>query len=152
MQSKRQDKQAILCNLKGEGSEPRTQVPVLELLSKQLIPITSGHFGLTIFRSEALKNHPRPWMVAEPNKDNRWGDHRRDADMDFWRRWQEQGRSAYMATRVVLGHMEEVIAWPGKELLPMYQLVQDFANYGKPPEIWPHYLKQEPKNDQQSDS
>jgi hypothetical protein len=141
IQCKRQEKKAMLCNLKGEGATPRTEVPTLELVSKQLTPILSGHFGLTIFRAETLRNHPRPWMVAAPNKDDRWGDHRRDADMDFWKRWYEAGHKAYMANRVALGHMEEVIAWPGDELNPIYQLVQEFAKKGRPAEAWPQCLQ-----------
>jgi predicted SAM-dependent methyltransferase len=143
IQNMRQDKKTMLCNLKNEDGTHRTEVPTLELLSKQLTPILSGHFGLTIFRAEALRNHPRPWMVPAPNKDDRWGAHRRDADMDFWRRWHEQGRKAFMANRVVLGHMEEVIAWPGDELQPVYQLVHEFAKTGKPAEIWPRCLNRD---------
>lgn len=146
MQSKRQDKQAMLCNLRGNDGKARTEIPTLELVAKQLTPILTGHFGLTIFRADTLRNHPRPWMVAEPNAENRWGEHRRDADMDFWRRWHEAGRKAYMATHVVAGHMEEVIAWPGTGLKPIYQLVQDFAKQGKPPEVWPTCLRQDDPN------
>lgn len=141
MQSKRQDTNAMLCNLLAENGKARTEIPTIELLSKHLTPILTGHFGLTIFRADALRNHPRPWMVAEPNADNRWGQHRRDADMDFWKRWLGAGRKAFMANRVVLGHMEEVIAWPGHNMAPIYQHVKDFATKGKPPEAWPSCLQ-----------
>jgi hypothetical protein len=144
MQSKRQSREHMLCNLRGEGAKPRTEVPILELLSKQITPILSGHFGLTIFRADTLRKHERPWMVPEPNRENRWGDHRVDADMSFWKRWHGAGHNAYMANRVVLGHMEEVISWPGDELKPIYQLVQDFAKQGKPSDIWPHCLNKNP--------
>lgn len=141
LQSKRQNKESILCNLRDADGQPRTEIPELELLSKQLTPILSGHFGLTIFRAESLRKHERPWMVAAPNTDNRWGDHRLDADMDFWKRWHKAGHKSYMATHVVVGHMEEVIAWPGAELKPVYQLVSDFAKTGKPVNVWPQLQK-----------
>lgn len=152
MQSKRQDARAILCNLLGQDGKARTEVPTLELLSKQLTPILTGHFGLTIFRASTLRDHPRPWMVAQPNKEDRWGEHRVDADMDFWRRWRDAGHQAYMATHVVLGHMEEVIAWPGRELMPIYQPVQNFAKKGKPPEVWPTCLRNADRDSDSCDS
>jgi len=137
MQTKRQDSKTILCNLRGPDGKPRTQVSATELLSQQLTPIVTGHFGLTIFRAESLRNHERPWMVPRPNEDNRWGKNHRDFDMDFWDRWVGAGKQAFMATHVVLGHIEEVVAWPNKNMVPIYQHVKDFAQKGKPSEAWP---------------
>ncbi len=96
--------------------------------------IQSAHFGLTIFRAETLRAFPRPWMVPQPNKDGRWGDGRVDADIDFWRRWAENGRTVYLANRVVVGHMEEFIAWPGQDFAPVRQTFVDFLKDGMPPD------------------
>jgi len=104
-------------------------------LARNLLPITTGHFGLTIFRADALRELPRPWMVPQPNKDGRWTDGREDADMNFWLRWQDAGKKLYLAPRVVIGHMQEMIAWPGKNLKPVYQTLAEYDDAGKPSEV-----------------
>ena len=136
----------MLCNLRGPNGTTRTEVSVTELLSQQLTPIVTGHFGLTIFRAETLRNHERPWMVPRPNDENRWGKDHRDFDMDFWDRWVGAGKQAFMATHVVLGHLEEVVAWPNKNITPIYQHVRDFAQKGKPAEAWPACFEQQDHN------
>lgn len=96
--------------------------------------INTGHFGFTLFRADALRDFPRPWMVPVPDKNGRWSDGRCDADMEFWRKWKEHKKSLYLAPRVVVGHMEEIIAWPGKDYMPVHQSLTDYARDGIPAE------------------
>lgn len=110
-----------------------TQIPSYQL-QRNLLPVEAAHFGLTIFRADALRAHPRPWMVPTPREDGRWTDGKVDADIDFWRRWRAAGRSLYLAPRVVVGHLEELITWPGRDLRPVQQTVSDYLKDGIPEE------------------
>jgi len=104
-------------------------------LERNLLPVEAAHFGLTIFRASVLANHPRPWMVPTHNTEGRWGEGKVDADIDFWRRWRAAGRSLYLAPRVVVGHLEELITWPARDLKPVQQTVGDYIRDGMPPEV-----------------
>lgn len=104
-------------------------------LERNLLPAYTGHFGLTLFRADTLRKFPRPWMVPEPNAEGKWDHGQRDADIDFWKRFQEQGFQAYLAPRVVVGHIEEVISWPGKNLVKIHQTTADYEETGIPAEV-----------------
>lgn len=101
-------------------------------LLRHLLPAYSGHFGLTLFRADTLRRFPRPWMLPEPNAEGKWDHGQRDADIDFWRRFQAAGFKAFLAPRVVVGHLEEVVKWPGKDLTPIYQTTADYDENGIP--------------------
>ncbi len=106
-----------------------------EDLACNLLPANTGHFGLTMFRADSLRNFSRPWMVPEPNAEGRWDKGQRDADIDFWKRFREAGFRACLAPKVVVGHLEEVVKWPGKDLKPVYQTGADYEANGIPPEV-----------------
>lgn len=110
-----------------------TLIPSYQL-SRNLLPVEAAHFGLTIFRADALRSHPRPWMAPIPCGAGRWGDGRIDADIEFWRRWRDAGRTLFLAPRVVIGHLEEVITWPTRDLRPVHQSVADYLEEGIPQE------------------
>lgn len=104
-------------------------------LDRYLLPANSGHFGLTMIRASTLRKFPRPWMVPEPNPEGRWDGTHRDADIDFWKRFKEHGFKAYLAPRVAVGHLEEVVKWPGPNLKPVFQPTADYEDKGIPPEV-----------------
>jgi hypothetical protein len=126
LQSKRGCEQ-VLFSLKGALTEAD--------LTRNLLPADTGHFGLTLFRAESLRKFPRPWMVPEPNADGKWRDGHTDADIDFWRRFKRAGFRCCLAPRVVVGHLEEVVKWPGKDLKPVYQATADYDAAGIPAEV-----------------
>ena len=131
LQSKRFADHALF-GLRDADDEPITTLPNY-CLDMNLLPIASGHFGLTIFRADSLRNHKRPWMVGSPNSEGVWGDHRLDPDMDFWKRWRDAGLKLYLAPRVVIGHMQEMISWPAKDTLStIHQSMQDYNDFGMP--------------------
>ncbi len=101
-------------------------------LSRNLLPANTGHFGLTLFRADSLRKFPRPWMVPTPNESGLWSDGHTDADIDFWRRFKAAGMKCCLAPRVVVGHLEEVVKWPGKDLKPVYQSATDYEELGIP--------------------
>jgi hypothetical protein len=104
-------------------------------LDQLTIPITTGHFGLTLLRADKLRQMPRPWMMATPNKDGRWGEGHTDADISFWYGWEKAGFNVHLACHIAIGHIEDVILWPSKEnLTPTIQRVTDYLRSGKPME------------------
>ncbi len=133
VQSKRGCEKALFSASDGNG---KVKGALAEAdLYRNLLPCFTGHFGLTLFRADSLRKFPRPWMVPEPNPDGRWSDGQVDADIDFWRRFQKAGLRACLAPRVVVGHLEDVVTWPGKDLKPIYQQTSDYDEHGIPPEV-----------------
>jgi hypothetical protein len=130
MQSKRCSDFALF-GIKDKGGKPVTSLPVYQL-SRNVLPVASGHFGLTIFRADRLRELERPWMNSYPNEDGRWGEGKQDADIHFWKNWLDKGNTLYLAPRIVVGHMQEMIAWPGQDLKPIYQTTVDYDNGGMP--------------------
>lgn len=134
LQSKRGDEAAALFRRKNHAGKWMTEMPADDLC-KNVLQIATGHFGLTIFRAENLNALPRPWMNSTPNSDGRWDDGKTDADIDFWNNWQDNGNSLYLAPKVVVGHMQEMITWPDRNLKPIYQTVSDYDGNGIPREV-----------------
>lgn len=132
VQSKRHADCALFTRPNPDGT-PRKYEPVE--FDRPLTRIYSAHFGLTIFRAESLSRFRRPWMLAEPNSEQRWGDGKLDADISFWHRWNEQGFKLYLANRVVVGHMSETIEWPGPDHKTIYQPLRDYEKVGIPAEV-----------------
>lgn len=103
-----------------------------EEMGYHLRPANTGHFGLTFFRAASLRKFPRPWMVPQPSAEGRWDGGHRDADIDFWVRFRAAGFQCFLAPRIVVGHLEEVVKWPGKDLRPVYQDVGEYRENGIP--------------------
>ena len=99
-------------------------------------PISTGHFGCTLFRSSSLNRFPHPWLHAQPASDGAWGEGKIDADIMFWKRWNALGFKAYMANRVVIGHIEIMVKWPGPEWQTVHQSLSNYNEEGKPNGIW----------------
>jgi len=102
---------------------------------RHVTQINTGHFGLTMFRANALRKLPRPWMCPTPNKDGRWTEGSVNADISLWYNWRKAGFKAGLANRVVVGHLEESVVWPTKDLKPVYQSVADYADNGIPADV-----------------
>ena len=94
-----------------------------------------GHFGLTMFRADKLRELPKPWMTETPDPDGGWNDGRVDPDIDFWRTWKKAGNTLGLANRVIVGHLQELITWPGKDMMPVFQYVSDYQTDGIPKQI-----------------
>jgi predicted SAM-dependent methyltransferase len=131
VQSKRQSEHALF-GIRGEDGKPKERVYMADF-DINVTPVSTGHFGLTMFRASRLRDHERPWMVPQPNDEGRWTDGKMDADIDFWNRWHEADRNLYLANHVVIGHQEEVITWPDEEFKPVHQPLTDYMSDGKPP-------------------
>lgn len=112
-------------------------VVTFESLSKELMPIISGHFGLTLIRTSALNQLPKPWFLEVPDGSGAWSeDHptkpRIDSDAWFWKSMRDAGMGIFLAPGVVVGHAELLITWPTPMLGPTYQKLTNYQTAGKP--------------------
>ena len=130
LESRRGTEYAIF-GIRGKDGKPLTSIATPNL-SRNLMPVSHGHFGLTILRAEKLRTFDRPWMTATPGPDGRWGDGKKDADIDFWHHWIATGRTLFLAPRIAVGHLQEMITWPGRDLKPIYQMPYDYDAGGMP--------------------
>ena len=141
VQSKRCSPGALF-NKKTEAGEYQKSISMSEF-GGQVTRIFSGHFGLTMFRADALRSLPRPWMVGQPHKqtgkwedDEDWTVSKIDPDIDFWHNWEKAKKTVYLANHVRIGHIEEVITWPsGHDFSPIHQNTKDYHANGRPVEV-----------------
>ena len=101
-------------------------------MDKEVLPIATGHFGLTIISADALRKLSKPWFLGEPAPDGTWGEGRVDDDIYFWKKWHQSGRKAWLTPKVRVGHMEMVVSWAGYDLMTRYQKVTEWHSQGKP--------------------
>ena len=121
-----------LLTLKSKTGQSRIKIPTTEF-APELTKIYSGHFGLTMIRTSALMKMPHPWFIAVPGPDGQWGEHRVDADINFWQKFEQAGNNVFSANRITLGHMELMITWPDDKMEASYQTVKDYHETRKPP-------------------
>lgn len=135
VQSGRMGKKALL-SMKSKSGLLREIVPIDEF-QPELTRIYSGHFGLTLIRTSSLLRLSHPWFIDVPAMDGQWGSGRVDADINFWRKMEQSGMKVYSANRIIIGHLELLVTWPGCDFSPIYQTVNDYQNNFMPPDnIW----------------
>lgn len=132
-QSKRQA-ETPLFGIGEEHNHNGAPVPMMKF-NNNITPITTGHFGLTCFKASALDDMSRPWMNDVPADDGTWEDGCIDSDISFWLKWRDEGKKVYLANKVVVGHIETVVTWPGKNFKPVMQYLGDFTRTGIPKEV-----------------
>lgn len=112
-------------------------VSTREELSHDLVQFVTGHFGLTVIRTESLAQVPKPWLYGAPDENGEWNQRNSiDDDVAFWDKWKQHGKTVYMAPRVPIGHLELCIAFPDVNLTPLYSTMKQFYAHGKPPGTW----------------
>jgi hypothetical protein len=106
-------------------------------LERDLMPARQAHFGLTMIRADRLRDLPQPWFRGVPNDAGKWSEGKTDPDIYFWRQWERAGCSLYLAPRVVIGHLELMVRWPGTDMLPIWQSAKDWgAARQAPAGVW----------------
>ncbi len=90
------------------------------------IKIRTGHFGLTIIRTECLADIPKPWFKSEPDPDGGWGEGRMDDDIWFWHQWGNAGKTLYCDPLSSIGHLQVVVS----------QFNEDMEAESMTPEQW----------------
>lgn len=97
-----------------------------------LMPIDTGHFGLTLIRLAALKALPRPLLYAQPDENNGWGFDAVRADIYFWNQCRKYDLKLFLATKVRVGHLQQMVTWPTTEFGIEHQHVEGFKAHGAP--------------------
>jgi hypothetical protein len=105
-------------------------------LNVPLLKVATAHFGLTLIRCSALKTMPHPWFWGQPNQSGMWEGDRTDDDIYFWHKWQEQGKSVYLAPKTVIGHGSYMLCFPDMNMKPTWQSATDFYKSGPPDNVW----------------
>lgn len=104
-----------------------------EEFEKDITQILTGHFGLTLIKTAALKKIPKPWFHSQPNPENgEWDEKRMDADIYFWKKFSDAGCKVFVANDVRIGHIDEEIFWMNREYQVVRQTIADFNEHGKP--------------------
>lgn len=112
------------------------------VFADDITELRTAHFGLTLIRTSSLRKLPKPWLQTKPAADGTYADGtdevagRIDADISFWHNWREAGLKVFSANRVVIGHLELMIRWPGRDMETVLQLPQDWQRTGKPGNVW----------------
>lgn len=110
--------QQVLCSNGDNGVETDMTTP---------FKARTAHFGLTLIRLEMLKDMPKPWFWDQPSASGSWQDDDRvDADIYFWRQWENFGRTLYIAPDVRIGHLEVMVSGLDDELRFNQVHVQDW--------------------------
>jgi len=104
-----------------------------EQFAADLLPVRHAHFGLTLIKAEALRAMPRPWFLGVPNAEGRWDEGKTDPDIYFWRQWEREGRTAFVAPKVSIGHLELMVRWMDDGMQPMWQAARDWETTKKAP-------------------
>jgi len=110
VQTKRENKCPMFAIVDENGNG--REVPLTEF-DEELVPIATGHFGLTIFRAATFKDLKKPWFQAHPNEDGDWGENRIDEDIHFWHNFYECGKKVCLDTSVMIGHLQMMATFPG---------------------------------------
>lgn len=126
----------VAAQMKREGGPLLASTAGEVKLLEPLVPITQGHFGLTIFRRSVFDRIEKPWFWEQANENGDWEENRTDADIGFWKRCQDAGINVQMSLDVLVGHIEVVVTWPGQNLKPHYQPMNDWRENGKPAEAF----------------
>lgn len=107
------DNQHPMFVVKGQDGEPLSGKHPASIMHAPLVPVLSGHFGLTLIRAAALRKMPHPWFWSQPSPDGTWGEKHLDEDMYFWQMFRKAGNQAYLAPGVCIGHMQQVVTFTG---------------------------------------
>ncbi len=122
-----------LWHVNGRGVQSGNPVTAAELLAAgDLFAVDAAHFGLTLIRTSALQHMPHPWFDATPAPDGTWTMGKVDADIQFWHSFRTVGCRAFLAPRVVIGHLELAVRWPGQDLTLHWQHMYDYHDNGRP--------------------
>jgi len=97
---------------------------------------TTAHFGLTLFRVEAIKQIPKPWFWSKPDAKGEWGDDRIDDDIWFWRQWKEHGKKLFVAPDVTVGHLEVMVTDYETKIEPVRMTAAKWLEGRKKERFW----------------
>lgn len=103
-----------------------------QIKNTDLTPVDNTVFGLTIIKTSAILKMKKPWFQNLPNADGDWEEGKFDADSYFWHKFREAGNTIYMANKVWIGHLQEVVLWCDSEFNYTKQDLTDWYASGRP--------------------
>jgi len=98
----------------------------ITITNKEPFLVTTAHFGLTLIRVEDLVQIKKPWFCGQPDENGEWSDERLDDDIWFWHQWRLAGKNIYVAPRVSIGHLEEMVAGFNDDLTPKHEYMHEW--------------------------
>ena len=122
----------LLTMLDGSGSRMR-YVDASEF-RREVIPCETGHFGLTLIRTDALRKMSKPWFLSVPNENGEWNGDKIDDDIYFWKKFRQTGLQCCVSPRVRIGHLQLISTWPGEDLRTIHQYMTQYSAEGRPQE------------------
>lgn len=125
------DKESLLVSIVGPDGK-FVQQTGYETFHTDALDINTGHFGLTLIRTDALRGLKRPLFLGVPNEEGKWGHGRIDDDIHFWARMRESGKRICLCPKVRIGHLQCIIAWPGDDMRVVHQYVSRYHDDGRP--------------------
>jgi predicted SAM-dependent methyltransferase len=89
-----------------------------DALKQELLRVHTAHFGCSFLRVDALRNLPKPWFMALPDDEGGWKVDKGcvQEDIFFWRRWEDNNRTLYVAPHVRIGHGAEHVLLANDDL------------------------------------
>lgn len=133
VQIKRDESNLLMGLLQPDGTPyPHGSKITLEHFEPNLVPISWGHFGFTLFRMEAFRRMTKPWFRGDPDPNGGWGEGRVDPDIYFWRNFAASGNKAFLASRVPIGHVQLVCTYPDQNLQPRHASISEMHGAPKP--------------------
>lgn len=103
------------------------------VFAADLVPVRHAHFGLTLIKASALRSMSRPWFLGVPNVAGEWSEGKTDPDIYFWRRWEDAGRSLFVAPNISIGHLELMVRWMDEDMQPTWQPAKDWEQTKRAP-------------------
>lgn len=101
-----------------------------------LMPMEFGHFGLTAIRTAVLRDLPHPWLWSQPGSGGRWdAPDKIDADIFFWNKLRAAGHTVCLAPRCTIGHLQQMVTWPGEDYQPVHQYAGRYFKDGDAPRV-----------------
>jgi hypothetical protein len=127
------DRDRCLLTMKDADGKRITKIRSTDLHT-DAIPCETGHFGLTLIRTAALRKLARPMFLGQPASDGSWNDGRVDDDIFFWKRMEEAGATVAVCPRVRIGHLQNIVTWAGEDLGVIHQYLSKYHDDGRPKE------------------
>ncbi|GEM_PF-414712 len=125
-------KNEVLAGLRTSDGKMGAVVSIEEMKEKDLTRVDNTVFGLTIIKTAAILKMKKPWFINTPNADGDWREGKHDADSYFWHKFGEAGNTIYMANRVRIGHLQEVVLWVDDDFNFSKQELSEFYRTGRP--------------------
>lgn len=127
------DKENLLVTIKQPDGSLLSKVDAT-FFHKDVIDVSTGHFGLSLIRTESLRRLPRPWFKSVPNESGEWNEGRTDEDIWFWKQMQNAGMRVCLCPKVRIGHIQTIVTWPGQDMKTIHQYLSKYNADGRPAE------------------